>query len=311
MKDVFLSYSSKDRVMAARIERALEAAGFSVFWDQEVPVGRDWDSWIREHLTSAKVAVVLWSKTSVASANVKHEAMIAKDSGKLVPAMIEPLAPADFPMGMYLTQAAQLSDYRGGDHPGMAKLLAEVGHRIGKAATVSPKSTPPTPPQEPRKPPSPRTIAAWIGVPTAVLALSLVALQNVKAVCDATGLMCPKPVVSAEPPVVATPPPAAPAAFDPIAAIQGDWAWTGITCGTGPRAALETVDGERTLVFTYKDTRVRHAIGSIDGATINTVVVEPDSLRGTPYRLELTADGKGVAIYERDQTAPDTWEKCP
>ena len=301
MKDVFLSYSSKDRAMAARIERALEAAGFSVFWDQEVPPGRDWDSWIREHLTGARIAIVLWSKTSVASANVKHEAMIAKESGKLIPAMIEPLTPADFPMGMYLTQAAQLSDYRGqSDHPGMAKLLAEVASRMGKPVPQPVKSPPP----EPKKPANPRAIIAWLGVPTALLGLTLVAFQNAKAVCEATGMLCPATAPQAAPAV------APPAVLDPIAAIQGDWAWTGIACGTGPRVSLEDVDGERTLLFVYQDTRFRHVIAKVDGARLDTVVVEPDIARGTTYRMDLTADGGGLALYEGDQTTPDTWEKC-
>ena len=33
MSDVFLSYSSKDRPAAERIEKALTAVGIDVFWD--------------------------------------------------------------------------------------------------------------------------------------------------------------------------------------------------------------------------------------------------------------------------------------
>jgi hypothetical protein len=290
MKDVFLSYSSKDRAKAALIEQALEAAGFSVFWDQEIPPGRDWDSWIRENLTSAKVAIVLWSKTSVASANVKHEAMIAKENSKLIPALIEPLTPSDFPMGMYLTQAVLLADYRGGEHAGMAKLISEVSARIGRAAT---------PGAAPRK-----------GLRPAAVALGLfaaAALASALVWGGTTMLSKPTPIADAATPAA----PEAPATLDPVAAIEGDWAWTGIPCGQGPHVAAEIIDGEKTLVFTFKDTRFRHAIAGVDGRTLKTVVVEPDEVRGTAYRMDLAADGKGVALYEGAQTAPDTWEKCP
>ena len=60
MTDIFFSYSSADR------ER-LVAQGFEVFWDQEVPTGLDWDSWIRQHLTKTKCAMAFWSMASVAS----------------------------------------------------------------------------------------------------------------------------------------------------------------------------------------------------------------------------------------------------
>lgn len=304
MKDVFLSYSSKDREKAALIERAFEAAGISVFWDQEVPPGRDWDSWIREHLTGAKVAVVLWSKASVASANVKHEAMIAKETGKLIPVLVENLSPSDFPMGMYLTQAALLTDYRGGAHPGMAKLIAEVEARLSRG----PSSRPDHLVAPPRTGMRPGAMAALLAVPVAFLALGALALQNRPTVCAATGLLCTPTVTAAQP---APPPAQAATPLDPIDVLQGDWAWTGVACGQGPQVALDVVDGEKTLLFTFKETRFRHAIAGVDGRTLKTIVAEPDEARGTTYRMEVTPDGKGVALYEGAQTAPDTWEKCP
>jgi len=49
--DIFFSYSSADRERVRPIRDALVAQGFEVFWDQQVPAGTDWDSWIRQHLT--------------------------------------------------------------------------------------------------------------------------------------------------------------------------------------------------------------------------------------------------------------------
>jgi hypothetical protein len=131
MTDIFFSYSSKDRERVRPIRDALAAQGFDIFWDQQVPAGVDWDTWIRQHLQRAKCAVVFWSGNSVASDNVRHEATVAKTQGKLVPVLIEDLRPDQFPMGLYSTQGANLVAWA----PGPAssewqKLQAEVEAKL-------------------------------------------------------------------------------------------------------------------------------------------------------------------------------------
>ena len=105
MTDVFFSYSSKDRERVRPIRDALVAEGFDVFWDQEVPPGRNWDEWIRQHLDTARCAIVFWSGHSVKSDNVMHEATVAKNFGKLIPVLLDPIEANQFPMGHYTTQA--------------------------------------------------------------------------------------------------------------------------------------------------------------------------------------------------------------
>jgi hypothetical protein len=105
MTDVFFSYSSKDRERVRPIRDALIAEGFDVFWDQEVPPGRNWDEWIRLRLNAARCTIVFWSGHSVRSDNVVHEATIAKNAGKLIPVLLDPLTAERFPMGHYTTQA--------------------------------------------------------------------------------------------------------------------------------------------------------------------------------------------------------------
>jgi TIR domain len=146
MADVFLSYSSKDRPAAEAVERALTARGIEVFWDQETPPGVDWDTWIRSKLTNAKTSVVLWSKTSVKSPNVRHEAIVSRDANKFVPVMVDNLTPEDFPMGLYMVQAINLTDWRTPTSKGMARLIAEVEARIGRPSGV-PGAKPPAAPQ--------------------------------------------------------------------------------------------------------------------------------------------------------------------
>jgi hypothetical protein len=138
MADVFLSYSSKDRAAAQKVQEALAARGIDVFWDQATPPGQDWDTWIRTKLANCKVAVVLWSRESVKSDNVRHEALVARKAKKLLPAMIDPIAAEDLPMGLYVVQATGLTDWR---NPGMARLVAEVEARVGRpAASAAPRA---------------------------------------------------------------------------------------------------------------------------------------------------------------------------
>src|SRR5262245_23158553 len=75
----------------------------------------DWDTWIRQHLTKSKCAMAFWSASSVSSDNVRHEAMVAKQQGKLISVLLEPLTAEQFPMGLYAQQAANLSDWSGDD----------------------------------------------------------------------------------------------------------------------------------------------------------------------------------------------------
>ncbi len=105
MTDVFFSYSSEDRKRVQPIRDALLAEGFDVFWDQEVPPGREWDEWIRQHLNAARCAMVFWSRHSVNSDEIVHEAMLAKSSGKVIPILLEPLESGQVPMGHSTAQA--------------------------------------------------------------------------------------------------------------------------------------------------------------------------------------------------------------
>jgi TIR domain len=109
--DIFFSYSSADRERVRPVRDALVAQGFDVFWDQQVPAGVDWDTWIRQHLASCKCAIVFWSSASIVSRNVRHEATVADQQGKLIPVLLEPLAAQQFPMGLFAQQAANLADW--------------------------------------------------------------------------------------------------------------------------------------------------------------------------------------------------------
>jgi hypothetical protein len=131
MTDIFFSYSSKDRERAQPIRDALVNRGFLVFWDQEVPTGIDWDSWIRQHLTESKCVIVAWSVTSIASDNVRHEAVIARQQNKIIPVLLDAIAADRFPMGLYAVQAANLCSWGGDlDSTEWVKLLNQIESKL-------------------------------------------------------------------------------------------------------------------------------------------------------------------------------------
>ena len=131
MTDIFFSYSSADRERVRPVRDALVAQGFEVFWDQEVPTGLDWDSWIRQHLAKGKCAMAFWSVASVASDNVRHEAVVAKQQGKLISVLLESLTAQQFPMGLYAQQAANLADWNGDpNHKEWRKLRREYEAKL-------------------------------------------------------------------------------------------------------------------------------------------------------------------------------------
>ena len=135
MASIFLSYAHQDQDRATRIAQALEQAGHQVWWDRNIRAGRRFSVEIEEALTSADWIVVLWSQTSVVSPWVQDEAAVGRDSGRLIPALLDNVVP---PLGFRQYQAIPLSTVsaRGGRgvndavRPLLA-LLADPSHGPG------------------------------------------------------------------------------------------------------------------------------------------------------------------------------------
>ena len=85
MADIFVSYSRLDRPRVAPLVAALEAHGWSVWWDPDITPGEEFDSLISRELEAARTLIVVWTPQSVDSRWVRGEARDAADRGVLVP----------------------------------------------------------------------------------------------------------------------------------------------------------------------------------------------------------------------------------
>jgi len=89
MADVFVSYARSDKARVAPLVAAIEAKGWSVWWDPEITPGQEFDDQIDAEIDAAKAVVVVWTPTSVASRWVRGEAREAAERGILVPVRFE------------------------------------------------------------------------------------------------------------------------------------------------------------------------------------------------------------------------------
>lgn len=106
--NVFLSYDREDADKAQAIAGALEKAGHEVWWDRHIRGGAEYSEEIEQALDDADAVIVLWSTASVKSAWVRDEAAAGRDSGRLVPVLVESIKP---PMGFRQYQSVDLADW--------------------------------------------------------------------------------------------------------------------------------------------------------------------------------------------------------
>lgn len=131
MANIFLSYARDDLAKAKPVTAALERLGHSVWWDRRVQGGSRFSLEIEQALKSADVVLVLWSRTSVQSAWVTDEAAEGRDSGRLVPVVIDDSKP---PLGFRQFQSIDLSGWKGrANAPAINMLHEAIVSRSGPA----------------------------------------------------------------------------------------------------------------------------------------------------------------------------------
>ena len=89
MADVFVSYARADKARVAPLVAAIEAQGWSVWWDPEITPGQEFDQQIGVELKAAAAVLVVWTPSSVSSRWVRGEAREGADRGILVPVRFE------------------------------------------------------------------------------------------------------------------------------------------------------------------------------------------------------------------------------
>ena len=115
MADVFVSYSRSDRARVAPLVAAIEAKGWSVWWDPAIDAGQQFDDQIDAELQAANAVLVVWTPTSVASRWVRGEARDAAERGILVPVRFED---ARLPIDVRAIQTTDLDKW--GEDPASA-----------------------------------------------------------------------------------------------------------------------------------------------------------------------------------------------
>ncbi len=220
MADVFISYKSEDRGRAEEIAQALEDDGFDVWWDPALVTGEDYQQTIHDNLRVAKVAVVLWSKQSVASRWVNAEATFASDSGIwLAPVMIER---CEVRTPFNVLQSKDLTSWRGDRaDPVWRSLVSDLRHKIGTApAATGTAARRGVQRSRPRGNPAAFALLGVVGA-AAVAAIAFVMMGGVSLfgaptrVAD-TAVVLEAPIAAAEPAPVEPAPASPPSAAAPV-----------------------------------------------------------------------------------------------
>ena len=93
-KEIFISYSKKDKDFAWKLADDLVSTGHKVWIDRSLQVGEDWKQTIEKKLEEADEVIVVLSANATASKWVQHEGSIAYGLKKrMYPVLIEDLPP--------------------------------------------------------------------------------------------------------------------------------------------------------------------------------------------------------------------------
>ena len=136
MADVFISYKAEDRKRVQPLVEALQADGYSVWWDAQIGGGDAWREAIERELDAARSVIVVWSKRSIGPDGrfVRDEASRAMERDVYLPVRIDNVR---LPLGFGETQALPLTGWHGNSPDGRYQaVLAAVRKCVGHEGAV-------------------------------------------------------------------------------------------------------------------------------------------------------------------------------
>jgi adenylate cyclase len=140
MADVFVSYARSDKARVAPFVAAIEAKGWTVWWDPEISAGQEFDRQIAAELKIATAILVVWTPNSVESRWVRGEAREGAERGILIPIRFER---ADLPIDVRTLHTIDFDNW-GEDprSPEAQEVMRALGTMItrrsaGQAATAN------------------------------------------------------------------------------------------------------------------------------------------------------------------------------
>jgi hypothetical protein len=113
MAEIFISYAKDDRTDAGELAAFLKEQGHSVWWDRELVGGQQFATVIAQALARSKVAIVIWTLSSIDSDWVIDEADAARKAKKLIPVRADDLDVEQIPLSFRRLQTVQLNDRDG------------------------------------------------------------------------------------------------------------------------------------------------------------------------------------------------------
>jgi len=195
MADVFISYARADKTRVAPIVAAIEARGWSVWWDPEISAGQEFDQRIAAELRDASAVLVVWSPESVASRWVRGEAREGAERGILVPVSFSGASP---PIDLRALHTTAFDDWAGDrDGPQMREVIRALDAIIARPRPAAALPQPIVPTRGPGAAAAvPRRGRIWRFVGLGALAIAAAAAALLLWRGDRSGAAAARPPVT-------------------------------------------------------------------------------------------------------------------
>ena len=163
LADVFISHSSKDRIVAEAARDRIEQAGFRCWMaPRDILPGQDYGEAIVDAIRQSRIFLLVFSSASVDSAQVRRETERAANAGlAIIPFRIQNVQPSKS-LEFFISSAHWLDAYEPPMERHLDYLVEVIGQRLGAAHSPQvPRPAPaPSPPQA-EPPVAPRRKARW------------------------------------------------------------------------------------------------------------------------------------------------------